>query len=305
MPTNEWPIVAGVELGGTKTIAVLAQGTAILRRRVVATTTPDLTLGAITEQLDSWWAERPFAALGIASFGPLELDPTSSRYGEVLPTPKPYWAGAPVGGTLLDRWPCPAGIDTDVNGAALAEYRWGAGAGANSICYITIGTGVGGGLLIGGTPIHGAMHPEIGHLSLRRLAGDQFSGSCRFHGDCIEGLVSGPALKERFGADPATISDGDAGWDAVVADLAELCATLVLTTSTKRIIIGGGVVSSRAFLLDRIAVGTSARLRSYLPWMTEERARKTIVVPALGTDAGPLGAIALGLMALGARTPLV
>jgi fructokinase len=213
---------AGVELGGTKSIGVLAREAEIVEQVTLPTSEPSETLGGLSSRLREWASSHPLSALGIASFGPIRLDASAREYGRMHATPKPCWSNAPVAEALTAGLDCPWLIDTDVNGAALAEYRWGAGRGTNSLCYVTVGTGVGGGLVIGDGPCTAPCIPEIGHLRLRRLAGDPFAGACRFHGDCIEGLISGPALAERFGCQPAQIPDQDSRWEAVASDIAEL-----------------------------------------------------------------------------------
>lgn len=290
---------AGVELGGTKSIAVLARGPEIVEQFAVATQTPEETLAGLSAQLRQWAAAHPVAALGIASFGPIRIDPAGPDYGRMHDTPKPGWSGAMVGETLAAGLACPWLIDTDVNGAALAEYRWGAGRGMTSLCYITIGTGVGGGLVIDGRPVHGAMHPEIGHLSLRRMPGDGFAGACRFHGDCIEGLISGPALAARFGQDPALADDEDPRWEAVASDVAELVGTILLTVSAQRTLIGGGVGLARPGVLERAGAMLAERMGGYLPFLDSGNARSILCAPVLGERAGPLGAIALAMAAHG------
>lgn len=287
----------GVELGGTKSIAVLAREAEIVEKAVVPTTGPEQTLVEIARRLQEWGGDHDLAALGIASFGPIQLDPAAPGYGRMHATPKPGWTGAAVAETLTRGLDCPWMIDTDVNGAALAEYRWGAGKGVSSLCYVTIGTGVGGGLVIEGRPVHGAMHPEIGHLSLRRAPGDAFAGACPFHGDCIEGLISGPALAARFGAPPARVPDDDPRWSLVASDLAELAGAVLLTTSAQRILIGGGVGLARAKLLDTVRALLVERMAGYLPFLDRESARSIVRAPELGDQAGPLGAIALALAA--------
>ncbi|MFN7055653.1 ROK family protein [Hyphomonas sp.] len=293
-------LVAGVELGGTKSITLLADGNQILRQVSVPTRSPEETLGRLAEQLKAWNAETPFAALGIASFGPLQLREDAEDYGRMLRTPKAGWSGAEILKQLTAPFSCPHQIDTDVNGAALAEYLWGAGAGCSSVCYITIGTGLGGGLLINGQPVHGAMHPEIGHLRLRRAPGDSFAGGCPFHGDCIEGLVAGPALAARFGAPAETVSDDHPHWAYVASDLAQLVCTLLLTTAPQRILFGGSVSNARgALLLAVVRQEVVRQLESYLPFISPATAGEIIRPAALGDKAGPLGAVALALRALG------
>ena len=290
--------IAGIELGGTKALAVLARGTEILASERIATTTPDETLGALVDILNGWKRGQGYAALGIASFGPLRLDPDAADYGMMLATPKAGWTDADIAKTLRAGSDCPSRVDTDVNAAALAEWRWGAGKGLDSLVYLTLGTGVGGGVLVGGRPVHGALHPEIGHLRLRRASGDDFPGSCPFHGDCVEGLLSGPALQARFGAPGATISVDDPRWSFVAHDLAQLIGALLLVTSPQKILIGGGVGLGRSFLLGRAWQLVVADLAAYLLHVRDTDPVSLIGLPALGEKAGPLGAIALGEAAL-------
>lgn len=292
-------IFAGAELGGTKSVAVLARGHEIIERHVVPTTTPMETLGALSDRVRDWMRRHAIAGLGIASFGPLRVETGAPDFGTMLPTPKPGWTGAPVAALLTQGLACPWRLDTDVNAAALAEFMWGAGQGQSSVCYITIGTGVGGGVVIDGRPVHGAMHPEIGHLRLRRAEGDSFAGACPFHRDCIEGLISGPALKLRLGAEPADVPADDRRWADVAWDLAELTSAVLLTTSAARVLIGGGVGMARRSLLPLVRSLALERLGGYLPFFDAATADKIVRTPALGSDAGPLGAIALAHAAAG------
>lgn len=289
--------LAGIELGGTKAIAVLAEGDAIVAQRTFPTGVPQDTLGNLNAALRAWNDEARLDGLGIASFGPVDLNPASPSYARMLDTPKPGWSGAPIGDPLMAGLGCPWSIDTDVNAAALAEYTRGSGIGCGSVCYMTLGTGVGGGLVIGGRAVHGALHPEIGHLRLRRAAGDPFAGACRFHRDCIEGLVSGPALSARFGAPGETIADDHPAWAHVAADLGELAASILLTTSADRIVFGGSVALGRAFLLPPIQRHALTVLGGYLPYFNRDTADEVIVLSRLGAAAGPLGAIALAAQA--------
>ncbi|MBW8743904.1 MAG: ROK family protein [Sphingomonas sp.] len=290
--------LGGIELGGTKAIAILSEDGRIIESRTIPTGAPEPTLAALNGQLAEWHAQVPLAALGIAAFGPLQLDHAKPDFGTMLATPKPGWSGAKVAALIVGDLDCPWLIDTDVNGAALAEYRSGAGQGYGSICYITIGTGLGGGLLIDGKPVHGVMHPEIGHLRLRRAPGDMFAGVCPFHADCLEGLVSGPALAARFGCDAAMVPDWDAGWAYVASDIAALCGAILLTTSAQRILFGGSVMVRRTFLLPLVHTLVVQALGSYLPFLTQQTARDMIRIAGLGSEAGTLGAIALASAAL-------
>lgn len=290
--------LAGVELGGTKTLLILAENDQIVDRVRIPTTSPHETLSAARAQLDAWHSVQPLKAIGIASFGPIQLRKEAADFGHILPTPKPGWAGADVAGTLTRGLPCPFAIDTDVNGAAMAEHVWGAGQGLDSFWYITIGTGLGGGLLVNGRPVHGAMHPEIGHMRTRRVADDSFAGACSFHGDCIEGLVSGPALAARFGCSMETVSDDDPRWRNVAEDLAQLAGTLFLTTAAERILLGGTVATRRPFLLEMARTFLLESVNGYLPFLTPDTVADRLRIAELGDDAGPMGALALAKSSL-------
>lgn len=286
-------LLAAVELGGTKALAAVSRDPLTPLRRIrVPTRDPETTLNDISDFFEETQAEfgAP-AALGIASFGPIDIRRGSPRWGRMGRTTKPGWEGADVAGHLAARLGCPVGLDTDVNGAALAEARRGAGRGLESLAYITVGTGIGGGLVIRGRPVHGAMHPEIGHVRLRRHADDDYRGRCTFHGDCAEGLASGPAIMERFGRTLEEL-EPDHPFCAILADyLGQLCATLVLVTSPERIVIGGGVM---------VAGGLHGAVReAMLKWLggyMEPAAPDGgvfVVPPALGDEAGLAGAFAL------------
>nr|WP_242126692.1 ROK family protein [Sphingobium sp. Sx8-8] len=284
-------------MGGTKTIVLLARNRHILREETLPTTDPDTTLKRASALLRRWFAAEPFLALGIASFGPLDLCPGSRTYGHMLPTPKQSWSGANIGGALSAELPCAVLIDTDVNGAALAEMRWGAGVqeAADSLCYITVGTGVGGGFIVNGRPLHGAMHPEIGHIRVSRAVGDDFGGICPFHSDCIEGLVSGPALAARFGMPGDRISPDDPRWAYVVHELAQFVCSILLMTSVRMVLIGGGVAMARPELMERVRAQVVVQLAGYLPFVSANSIERIVRAPELGAKAGPLGAIALAL----------
>jgi fructokinase len=285
--------VAGIELGGTKTIVVRGMPGAIRDRVEFPTSSPDTTLTHAADILASWHGERALAALGIASFGPVRVDVRAPDYGEILTTPKPGWSGVSVLGLLCERLGLPTAIDTDVNAAALAEYALGAAQNCATMVYVTIGTGIGAGILVNGMPVHGILHPEIGHLRLRRAPGDRFAGHCPFHGDCVEGLVSGPALAARFARHPAEVPTDDPAWQPVAADLAELLASLILSYSPQRIVIGGGVAQRQAHLLAAAAAAVPRLLAAYLTDITVNQLRELVVTPDLKDNAGPTGALLL------------
>lgn len=289
--------IAGVELGGTKVIVLLWEDGEIIDEVRVPTRDPASTMADVLPPLQRWWEERPFQALGVASFGPITLDRSAADYGCIRTTPKPGWAGAPVLPLLQPHFACPMAIDTDVNAAALAERRWGQGKAVDSLVYLTIGTGVGGGVLVGGQPVHGRLHPELGHLLLRRAPGDPFSGSCPFHGDCVEGLLSGPALHARFGVDASTVPASDPRWNFVAEDLAEYLTVIIHSVAPNRILIGGGVGLGAPWLLERAPTLVLERLGGYYPEIDIAGLQRMIRPASLGDAAGPLGAIAVGLLA--------
>lgn len=295
---SDAPLIAGVELGGTKCIAVVARGTEILRERRLPTTDPASTLAGLSEALAEWQAELPFTALGIGTFGPARVSPDAPDYGRILPTPKPGWTGARVLDHFTDRFAVPMAFDTDVGAAALAEGRWGRARGCSTHAYVTVGTGIGIGIVANGRVLHGALHPEAGHLRVRRRRDDAFPGICPFHGDCLEGLAAGPAIAARIGGDATHIADDHPVWSDVGAELGELMATLILTVSPECIVIGGGVGGGRPALLDRIRDATAGALAGYVPGADRDALETLIGPPGLEARAGPMGALALALSAL-------
>ncbi|MDT8758821.1 ROK family protein [Sphingomonas psychrotolerans] len=296
MPATS-PLIAGLELGGTKCIALLGTSPADVRdQRTIATTDPAATLGAIEAVLDSW----TFDAIGIASFGPLQLDTGAPDYGAITATTKPGWSGTDLVRRLERRYGKPIGFQTDVNGAALAEARWGAAQGLATHAYITIGTGVGVGLIAGGRPVQGVAHGEAGHMRVPRAPGDTYAGWCRFHGDCVEGLISGPALAARFDRPGHELPEDGPQWDLFVHDLGGLLHNLVTVAAPERIAIGGGVIAKRAHLFPRIRARLAESLGGYgsLAGYAGELDQR-LGPPGLDSMAGPLGALAVGLTAVG------
>jgi fructokinase len=288
------PLLAGVELGGTKCICTLADADGeALDRQTVPTGAAEPTLAAIEAILSRWWHANAFAALGIASFGPIDLDPGSPSWGFITTTPKPGWKMTDVAARLSRAARVPAAFDTDVNGAALAEIRWGAGRGLDDFAYVTVGTGIGVGLIVNGRPTRGFGHSELGHIRVARLPGDDWAGACPYHGACVEGLAAGGSIaKRKGGASADRLAPDDPVWTNVAHALAQLCHVLVCASAPRRIAIGGGVVSGQPHLLARIEAMLVESLAGYV---TLPGDGPYVVAPGLGDMAGPLGPIALAL----------
>jgi fructokinase len=291
-----------VEAGGTKIVCAVAdEGGAIHAVSRFATQDPVSTLAAACAFLHE--AGRAFgtlAAIGIASFGPIVLERRSEHYGSIGKTPKAGWSNTDIVGEFARHFSCPVGFDTDVNAAALAEHRWGAGQDVKNLVYVTVGTGIGGGVLVEGAALHGLMHPEIGHIYPRRHPLDAtFAGVCPFHGDCLEGLASGPAIVARAGSDLQDLAAAHSQWEIEADYLGQLCAQLVAMVSPQRIIMGGGVMTQ-----ERLLPLIRQRLLHWLGGYIERPeilldVDRYVVAPALGERSGILGALILALNALG------
>jgi fructokinase len=296
------PLLGGIELGGTKCVCLIGTGPDDIRTRISVPTgsDPDATLCHVEEALRNGMSiHGPIQALGIASFGPIDLAPSSATYGNITSTAKPGWRNTPVAVRLARAFKVPIGFDTDVAGAALAEGRWGAAKGMNDFAYVTVGTGIGVGLVVGGRPACGFTHSELGHIRIARKTGDTFAGACVFHGDCVEGLASGVAIAARVGVPADRVSADDPVWELVAHSLAQLLHTLVLATAPMRILVGGGVAEARPELLPRMRTLLVESLNGYL-----DLERLTggidgyVVAPGLGSLAGPLGALAVAADAI-------
>ena len=271
-------VFGGIEAGGSKWKCAVGTGPDDLRAvSTIATATPDETIGEAVGFFDR---EGPVDAIGIGSFGPVDL-----ARGVITTTPKPGWAHTDVSGEIGRRLGVPVAFDTDVNAAALGEHRWGALQGLDVCCYVTVGTGIGGGILVGGTPVHGLQHPEVGHLRIPHDRDeDPFPGVCPFHGDCWEGLASGPAMEARWGRPADEVAD-DAPWALEARYLALGVLALMAVVSPQRIVVGGGVLNRRG-LLELVQRQLDQLVSGYV-------AVPELVPPALGARAGVLGALAL------------
>ncbi|MFJ6023078.1 ROK family protein [Brevundimonas sp. NPDC092305] len=291
--------VAGIELGGTRAAVTVGQGPQAHAAPIaVATTSPDTTVVALGDALERLQREgRGFTRIGVASFGPLGVDRDRPDWGRIGATPKPGWSHADVAGPLSRRFGVPVVIDTDVNAAAIGEGRWGAAVGCGSHVYVTVGTGIGMGVVVDGRPVHGALHPEAGHIRPRRLQGDGFAGRCPWHGDCLEGLVSGPALADRLGGAADDLEDAHPLFALTGAYLGEVLAAVALTASPQKIVIGGGV-GRRPAVLAAARSAFSAAIAGYVPTMAPDGS-DLLVGPGLGEHSGLFGALALALDAEG------
>lgn len=298
-------ILAGVELGGTKCVCVLATPEGeILAQEQVPTNAPEQTLPQIRAILRQWVdSGRDIGALGLASFGPVDVDPASPTWGQIGQTPKPGWTGVDIVAELSAGLGVPVALDTDVNGAALAEMRWGAAAGLTDFAYVTIGTGVGVGLIVDGAPICGFGHAELGHMRIPRVAGDVWPGSCPYHGDCVEGLAAGPAITQRSGMRASLIAVDDPIWNLVGHAIAQMLHNIVLTATPRRIFLGGGVITAQPQLFPIIRRELQASLAGYVSSAELDRIEDYVAPPGLGTLAGPLGPISLALAAAGQAVP--
>jgi fructokinase len=309
---QQQPMFGAVEAGGTKFVCAVGNGpgAGIAARAQFATgDDPAATLAAVAEWLrDQEGRHGRVAALGVASFGPIELDPRAPAFGCITTTPKAGWRGANILAPLRAAFPGrPIGFDTDVNGAALGEGRWGAARGLTDFVYVTVGTGIGGGAVVRGRPVHGLVHPEMGHMPMPRVAGDTFAGACPFHGRCWEGLCSGPAIAARAGRAAEELEAGDPTWDLVARSMAHALATITCVLSPQRIVLGGSVRKAgrwgeRAFF-DAVRAHLRQVLAGYVasPALGEAGIVDYVVPPGLGDDAGVCGAMVLAQQALEAR----
>ncbi|MDQ6744404.1 MAG: ROK family protein [Actinomycetota bacterium] len=285
-------LFGGVETGGTWCVCALGTGPDdVVSWSRFRTGDPEETL---TRIVDFFRAGPAPAAIGVGSFGPVDPDRASPTWGHVTTTPKPGWQHTPVAPVLRERLGVPVAFDNDVNAAAIGEHRWGAGRGVDSLCYLTVGTGIGAGLLIGGRPLHGLVHPEVGHIRVPRdQARDPFPGACPVHGDCWEGLAAGGAIAQRWATPPEELPDDHPAWALEAEYLALGILAIVLIASPQRVIAGGGVME-RQLLLPQVRLRLRELLAGYLetPLLGEE-IDSYLVAPGLGDRAGVLGAIAL------------
>ncbi len=302
--TENSAVFGAIEAGGTKFVCAVGTGPGVgLAARIELPTEPD-PAGQMAKVV-AWLQEQQPAhgmlhAIGVATFGPVDLDPTSASYGHITTTPKPGWTNADLLGPLRAAFAeTPLAIDTDVNGAALGEHHWGAARGLSDFVYVTMGTGIGGGGMARGRLLHGLVHPEMGHMRVPRLAGDEFAGVCPYHGDCWEGLCCGPAIERRTGVHAEKLPANHAAWRFQAHYVAAALANIVCVLSPQRIMLGGSVskagqLGSGAFL-SLVRAKLQEMLAGYVvsPALLDKGIETYVVPPELGDDAGVCGAIAL------------
>jgi len=290
-------IIGAIEAGGTKFVCGIGNEHGEISDRI---SFPTEEPGKTTQKAADYFKDKGIEALGVGSFGPLDLDASSPTYGHVTTTPKPGWANYDLLGHLKKELNVPAGFDTDVNAAAFGEARWGAAQGLDSCLYYTVGTGIGVGVYAGGRLIHGLVHPEGGHVLVRRHPDDTFAGACPYHGDCLEGMAAGPAIAKRWGESGDSLPEDHPAWDIEAHYLAEAITGAILLLSPKKIILGGGVMhQNQLFPLIRQKVAKT--LNGYVASSVLDDLDSYIVPPGLGDNAGLLGSVALGVEAAGLR----
>lgn len=283
----------GVEAGGTWFVCAVGHGPDQLVDELrFPTGTPLETLSRVA----AFFRPYTLAGLGIGCFGPIDLRAGSDRFGHVTSTPKLEWIDADVVGPLQRALGCPVAFDTDVNAAALGELTWGAARGCENVVYLTVGTGIGGGVVVGGRPLHGMVHPEVGHMRVPRHPDDGYAGHCPYHGDCLEGLAAGPALAERWGQPGAELAPDHPAWDMEAFYLAQAVANLVVTVSPERVILGGGVMDQPS-LLGQIQSRLPTLLGGYVRAAALADLETYLQKPQLGKRSGVLGAMALAQLA--------
>ena len=291
-------LFGGIEAGGTKFVCAIGTGPDDIRAETrFPTTRPEETIQQAIDFFRAQIAEYgPLAAIGIASFGPVDPNPSSPTFGYITTTPKPGWANVDLGGAIQRAFNVSIGFDTDVNGAALSEGRWGAAQGLDTFIYLTIGTGIGGGAMVNGRLLHGLIHPEMGHISLPHdWEQDPFPGKCPYHGDCFEGMAAGPAIEARWQTKGQHLAPEHPAWELEAHYIALALRSFICTLSPQRIILGGGVMDQPQ-LFPLVRQKTLEALNGYVqsPAILEN-IDSYIVSPGLGNRAGVLGAIALGM----------
>jgi fructokinase len=288
-------LYGGIEAGGTKFLCVVGSGPNDIRAEIrFPTTTPDETIGKAVSFFKEQSLNTPLKAIGVGSFGPVDLDLSSPTYGFITSTPKPGWAQTDVVGRFKNALQLPIAFDTDVNAAAISEFNWGIAEAKEPFLYFTIGTGIGAGGILNGSPMHGLLHPEMGHILIPHdLKTDPFPGTCPYHGDCFEGLAAGGSIRKRWGISGEDLPEDHPAWDLEAKYIALALMNTICTLSPHRIVLGGGVMQhKKLFTLIREKVVTF--LNGYVQSEAVTKNIDTYIIPpSLGNRSGVLGAIAL------------
>ncbi len=286
--------LGALEAGGTKMVCAIGDENGNIYEQVsIPTETPEVTLPKLAE----WFRERNVEALGIGCFGPIDLNKESETYGYITSTPKLPWVNCDVVGYFKKALGCPIGFDTDVNGSALGEVTFGQAKDKKNIMYITIGTGVGAGVYAEGKLLHGMMHPEAGHVLIRRRQGDTYEGKCPYHKDCMEGMTAGPAIEARWGKKGIDLKDRPEVWDLEAYYIAQALVNYIMTLSPEMIILGGGVMHQEQ-LFPLIRGYVKELLAGYIKTKQLDDLEHYIVAPSLNDNQGIMGALELGRRAL-------
>ena len=287
-------LFGGIEAGGTKFVCAVGSGPEDLRDETrFSTSSPEETIEHTIEYFRDIGSSDQLDAIGVASFGPIDPNPASPTFGFLTTTPKPGWTNIDLVGPVAKAFGVPVGFDTDVNGAAMAEGRWGIAQGLDTFIYLTIGTGIGGGAMVGGRPVHGLLHPEMGHMLIARRADDNFEGTCPYHDACFEGLAAGPAIERRWGTKAEVLPEDHPAWELEAHYLGLGVANLVCALSPQRVILGGGVMSQQ-HLFPLVRQKVRELLNGYVQVAAITRDNDAFIVPpGLGNRSGILGALAL------------
>ena len=292
-------LFGGIEAGGTKFVCLVGNGPdQLVEEKRFPTTTPDETIAQVIEFFSSYTDRDELAAVGVGSFGPVDLNPASKTYGYITTTPKPGWSQVDLCGRIKKGLNIPVAFDTDVNVAAFGEQYWTPeNKTLDPFLYMTVGTGIGVGIIVNGSPLHGLIHPETGHFVIPHdLQRDPFPGACPYHGDCLEGLASGPSMNKRWGQSAETLPDEHPAWDLEAEYIALALVNLIYAYSPQRIVLGGGVPSHPG-LHTNIRNKVLQLINGYVQSPTLlKKIDSYIIPPTLGNRSGALGAIAMAII---------
>lgn len=284
-------LYGALEAGGTKMVVAIGdENGKILEQKSIPTTTPDETMGKIVD----YFKDKEIKALGVACFGPIDLDKNSKTYGYITSTPKTAWKNYDIVGTLKKVLNTPIGFDTDVNGSLLGEITYGCAKGLTDAIYLTIGTGIGGGVMTNGKLLHGMLHPELGHIRIGKKSGDNGASVCPFHDDCLEGLSSGPSIEKRWGKKGVELADKKEVWELEAEYIGIALVNYCMTLSPQKIILGGGVMHQKQ-LFPLIREKFAEKMNGYIQTKTLENLEDYIVPASLNDDQGIMGAVKLAI----------